>query len=179
VNDDATPRYRPGVEVATTPGSVVHRSHLVDLIQYLPMTATVQREPVLCVPSWIMKYYILDLSPHNSLVRWLVDQGHTVFMLGWRNPDESDALLSMQDYVVLGLFEPLAVMARRLPDTPVHACGYCLGGTLLSLAAAAQGAPGSSPAVEPTAPLASVTLLAAETDFSEPGPVSRGCHGSR
>ncbi|OYU77821.1 MAG: poly-beta-hydroxybutyrate polymerase, partial [Burkholderiales bacterium PBB5] len=130
--------YHPGVDVAITSGKVVHRNALVELIQYLPTTPRVQAEPVFIVPSWIMKYYILDLSPHNSLVRWLVSQGHTVFILSWRNPDEADALLSMDDYLALGIFDCLARPQR------------------------VDGA-------ELLAPLASVSLLAAETDFSEPG----------
>ncbi|MFZ2987671.1 PHA/PHB synthase family protein, partial [Ideonella sp.] len=127
--------FLPGRDVAVTPGRVVHRNALVELIQYTPSTATVQREPVFIVPSWIMKYYILDLSPHNSMVRWLVDQGHTVFIISWRNPDESDALLGLDDYLQLGVFDSLAAIRRLVPDEAVHACGYCLGGTLLSIAA--------------------------------------------
>jgi polyhydroxyalkanoate synthase subunit PhaC len=161
--------YRPGIEVAVTAGQVVYRNALVELIQYAPLTATVQTEPVFIVPSWIMKYYILDLSPHNSLVRWLVSQGHTVFILSWRNPDASDALLDMADYLDLGVFDPLAAIGRLLPGQPVHACGYCLGGTLLALAAAALARPGRIEGAERLPELCSLSLLAAETDFSEPG----------
>ncbi len=161
--------YRPGHEVAITPGQVVHRNHLTELIQYLPKTARVQAEPIFIVPSWIMKYYILDLSPGNSLVRWLVDQGHTVFILSWRNPDESDALLGMADYLEQGVLDNLAAIARLVPEQPVHACGYCLGGTLLSLAAAALARPEQVAGADQLPALASVSLLAAETDFSEPG----------
>jgi len=161
--------FEPGVDVAVTPGKVVHRNHLVELIQYLPLTASVQAEPVFIVPSWIMKYYILDLSPHNSMVKWLVEQGHTVFVLSWRNPDESDALLGLDDYLALGIFDSLAAIARLLPDQAVHACGYCLGGTLLSMAAAALARPAQVAQAEALAPLRSITLLATETDFSEPG----------
>jgi polyhydroxyalkanoate synthase len=161
--------YQPGVDVATTPGRVVHRNHLVELIQYSPSTPQVNAEPVFIVPSWIMKYYILDLSPHNSLVKWLVGQGHTVFMLSWRNPDEGDALLDMADYLQLGVFDPLAAIARCVPGEAVHAMGYCLGGTLLSIGAAALARPGQVAGAEQLPALASLSLLAAETDFSEPG----------
>ena len=161
--------YLPGVDLAVTPGKVVHRNALAELIQYEAQTPQVQAEPVFIVPSWIMKYYVLDLSPHNSMVRWLVSQGHTVFIVSWRNPDEGDALLDMDDYLQLGVFDPLAAIARLLPDTPVHACGYCLGGTLLAIGAAALARPQRVQNAELLAPLASVSLLAAETDFSEPG----------
>ncbi|HOM15609.1 MAG TPA: alpha/beta fold hydrolase [Rubrivivax sp.] len=161
--------YRPGVDLAVTPGKVVHRNALVELIQYAPHTPAVHAEPVFIVPSWIMKYYVLDLSPHNSLVRWLVSQGHTVFIVSWRNPDAGDALLAMQDYLQLGVFDPLAAIARLLPGERVHACGYCLGGTLLAIGAAALARPQAVQRAELLAPLASVSLLAAETDFSEPG----------
>jgi polyhydroxyalkanoate synthase len=161
--------YLPGVDLAITPGKVVHRNALVELIQYAPLTPKVHAEPVFIVPSWIMKYYVLDLSPHNSMVRWLVSQGHTVFIVSWRNPDEGDALLSMEDYLQLGVFDPLAAIARLLPKTRVHACGYCLGGTLLAIGAAALARPQRVQRAELLAPLASVSLLAAETDFSEPG----------
>ncbi len=161
--------YRPGQDVAVTPGRVVHRNRLVELIQYAPGTPTVAAEPVFIVPSWIMKYYILDLSPENSLVRWLVAQGHTVFILSWRNPDAADALLDMTDYLQLGVFDPLAALARLVPGERVHACGYCLGGTLLAIAAAALARPQKVERAQLLAPLASVSLLAAETDFTEPG----------
>ncbi len=161
--------YQPGVDLAVTPGKVVHRNALVELIQYAPQTPQVHAEPVFIVPSWIMKYYVLDLSAHNSMVRWLVAQGHTVFIVSWRNPDEGDALLGMSDYLELGVFDPLAAIARLVPHTPVHACGYCLGGTLLAIGAAALARPQRVQRAELLPALASVSLLAAETDFSEPG----------
>lgn len=162
-------QYRPGIEVALTPGKVVHRNRLIELIQYEATTPRVQAEPILIVPSWIMKYYILDLSPHNSMVRWLVEQGHTVFILSWHNPDESDALLGMEDYLELGVFDALAAIKRLLPGQAVHACGYCLGGTLLAIAAAALARPARVAQAAALPPLASLSLLASETDFSEPG----------
>jgi len=161
--------YLPGIDLAVTPGKVVHRNALVELIQYTAQTPKVHAEPVFIVPSWIMKYYVLDLSPYNSMVRWLVEQGHTVFIVSWRNPDEGDALLAMDDYLQLGVFDPLAAIARLLPRTRVHACGYCLGGTLLAIGAAALARPQRIERAGLLAPLASLSLLAAETDFSEPG----------
>ncbi len=166
--DSAQPLYRPGKEVACTPGEVVYRNHLVELIQYAPTTRRVQSEPLLIIPSWIMKFYILDLSPHSSLVRYLVDKGHTVFMLSWRNPDERDALLDMEDYLRLGVLHPLAEITRRTQGVPIHTVGYCLGGTLLGMAAAALARPGGVHHT-PIAPLASMTLLAAQLDFRDPG----------
>jgi polyhydroxyalkanoate synthase len=162
-------RFEPGRDVALTPGRVVHRNALVELIQYTPTTDRVQAEPVFIVPSWIMKYYILDLSPTNSMVRWLVAQGHTVFILSWRNPDEGDALLDMDDYLQLGVFDALAAIHRLVPRQAVHAAGYCLGGTLLAIAAAALARPAGVQGGARLPALASVSLLAAETDFSEPG----------
>jgi polyhydroxyalkanoate synthase len=162
-------QYRPGIEVAVTPGAVVMRNRLVELIQYAPTTDTVQAEPIFIVPSWIMKYYILDLSPHNSMVRWLTDQGHTVFILSWKNPDAGDADIGLNDYLRWGVLDSLARIRELVPDQAVHACGYCLGGTLLSIAAAALSRPDQVSGAARLAPLASVSLLAAETDFTEPG----------
>ncbi|NGZ84502.1 PHA/PHB synthase family protein [Duganella aceris] len=165
VSQPVDQRFEPGRQVALTPGMVVYRNELIELIRYAPQTDTVYREPVLIVPSWIMKYYILDLSPHNSLVRYLVGQGHTVLMISWRNPDARDRDLGMEDYLQRGLFAALDQTAALCGGAPVHGVGYCLGGTLLSIAAAAIGA-GEQPA---HGKLASLTLLAAQTDFSEPG----------
>lgn len=165
-----TRHFRVGREVAATPGKVVYKNHLMELLRYDPQTASVHAEPILIVPSWIMKYYILDLSPHNSLVRYLVERGHTVYMLSWRNPDASDRDLSMDDYLRLGAFEALRAVATFHPHgMGVHAVGYCLGGTLLAIAVAALARPGGVVGSRDLPGICSVTLLAAQTDFSEPG----------
>ena len=156
--------YLPGRDVAVTPGKIVFRNDLIELIQYAPHTQQVFAEPILIVPSWIMKFYILDLSPHNSMVRFLVEQGHTVFMISWRNPDEKDRDLGMHDYVESGLFDALLEVARITHKKPVHTVGYCLGGTLLSIGLAALANRGHD-----VPPIKSMSLLAAQTDFSEPG----------
>jgi len=150
-----------GKDLAMTSGDVVMRNDLVELIRYHPTTKTVRPEPILIVPAWIMKYYILDLTQQRSLVAYLRDQGFEVYIMSWKDPDKDDADLSMQDYLDLGIRASVEHI-KQSGAKHIHAVGYCLGGTLLSIAAAAM-------ARDQDATFCTVSLLASQVDFSEPG----------
>ncbi len=157
--------FMVGKTVGITPGKVIYRNRLIELIQYTPTTETVYAEPILIVPAWIMKYYILDLSPHNSLVKYLVDHGYSVFMISWKNPGPEDRDLGMNDYLTLGAMTALDVVSTIIPGRNIHTVGYCIGGSLLSMAAAAMGRDHDNR-------LQSVTLFATQTDFTDVGELS-------
>ena len=136
--------FAPGRNLALTPGKVVHRNRLIELIQYSPTTEQVHKTPLLILPPWINKFYILDMQPKNSMVRYLVSQGFTVFVVSWKNPDASMDDIDIEDYMDLGPLEASDV-AREITGSPtVNAMGYCIGGTLLTLALATLAGKGDN-----------------------------------
>jgi polyhydroxyalkanoate synthase len=157
-----TANFQPGKQVAVSQGKVVYRNSLIELIQYAPKQPQVHAEPVLIIPAWIMKYYILDLSPHNSLVNYLLEHGHTVFIISWHNPLASERDLGMDDYLRMGIFDAMDAVTAVVPERQIHAVGYCIGGTLLAIATAFL-------TQKSDLRLRSITLLAAQTDFTEAG----------
>lgn len=166
--DGATPPselpFQPGKDVALTPGKVVFRNKLIELIQYSPATDKVSANPILIVPAWIMKFYILDLSAHNSMIKYLVEQGHTVYIVSWLNPQEEDRNLCMDDYIRYGFLEAVDTISDIQPNTKIQAVGYCIGGTLASIGAAVM-------ARESDDRLQSLSLFTAQTDFAEGGEI--------
>jgi polyhydroxyalkanoate synthase subunit PhaC len=155
-------KFEVGKNLATTPGKVIWQNPLMQLIQYEPATDEVCKRPLLIVPPWINKFYVLDLTPEKSMIRWLVEQGHTVFVISWVNPDESLARKSFEDYMREGIFEALGVIEQATGERRVNAVGYCVGGTLLAVALAFMANQGDER-------IASATLLTAQVDFTHAG----------
>jgi polyhydroxyalkanoate synthase subunit PhaC len=157
-----TSMFEVGRNLATTPGKVIFQNELLQLIQYAPSTATVLKRPVLIVPPWINKFYVLDLTPEKSFVKWCVDQGITVFCVSWVNPDAHLAQKSFEQYGREGILAALDAIKRATGEDEVNAIGYCVGGTLLSAMVAAMAAWGDDR-------IQSATLLAAQVDFTYAG----------
>jgi len=154
--------FRLGENIATTSGKIVYQNNLMQLIQYAPSTQAVRRRPLLIVPPWINKFYVLDLKPKNSFIKWAVDQGHTVFVISWVNPDEKLAEKSFEDYMLEGPVAALGAIERATDERRVNAVGYCLGGTLLASTAAYLAAKNDDR-------LASATYFVTLVDFTDVG----------
>lgn len=159
--------YEVGKNLATTPGKVVYRNSLIELIQYEPTTESVFKTPILFIPPWINKYYILDLTPDESFIKWIVDKGFTVFVVSWVNPDERYAEFGFEDYAREGVIESLNVIYEITKEKIINAIGYCGGGTLLSPVLAALADPKCK--IKPKAQIGAVTLLAPLLDFEKAG----------
>ena len=154
-----------GRNIAVSPGKVVYQNELIQLIQYAPSTETVLKRPLLIIPPWINKFYILDLRPKNSLVRWAVAQGHTVFMVSWVNPDERLAAKGFDDYMREGVLDAVDAITHVTGESEINAIGYCLGGTLL-------GATLAYMAAREDHRIASATFLVTMLDFRDPGEIN-------
>ena len=157
--------FKIGENVATTPGKVVYQNELIQLLQYAPTTETVKRRPLLIIPPWINKFYILDLRPRNSFIRWAVEQGHTVFVISWVNPDERLAQKSFEDYMREGLLAALDAMEQATGEREANVIGYCLGGTLLAATLAYLTA-------KHDRRIKSATFFVTMVDFTEAGELS-------
>jgi polyhydroxyalkanoate synthase len=157
--------FEVGRNLAVTPGKVVWQNDLMQLIQYAPQTEKVARRPLLIIPPWLNKYYILDLQPENSMVRWLVENGHTVFMISWVNPDASHAGKTFDDYLLEGPIAALDAIERATGEREVNAVGYCLGGILLAIACAWLAARGERKRIR------SATMLTALLDYTDVGEI--------
>ncbi|TWB83066.1 polyhydroxyalkanoate synthase [Nitrospirillum amazonense] len=157
--------FEVGRNIAVTPGKVVFQNELMQLIQYAPLTETVHKTPLLIIPPWINKFYILDLKPANSLIRWLTEQGHTVFVISWVNPNEKLAAKDFEDYMVEGPLAALDAIKDATGEEGVNAIGYCIGGTLLSGTLAYMAA-------KKDARIKSAMYLVTLTDFTDVGELS-------
>ena len=156
--------FQVGRNLATTPGSVVYRNHMFELIQYAPTTEKVHKVPLLIFPPWINKFYIMDLKAQNSLVKWIVDQGFTLFVVSWVNPDASYAGIGMDDYIRDGFIRAMAEVRRITGEPQINAVGYCIAGTTLSLTLGHLQKAGDKT-------VKTATLFTTLTDFSDPGEV--------
>jgi poly[(R)-3-hydroxyalkanoate] polymerase subunit PhaC len=157
--------FKIGENVAATPGKVVYQNELIQLIQYAPTTETVKRRPLLIIPPWINKFYVLDLRPKNSFIRWAVAQGHTVFVISWVNPDERLARKSFEDYMREGPIAALDAMEQATGEREANVIGYCLGGTLLAATLAYMAAKRDTR-------VKSATYFVTMVDFKEAGELS-------
>ena len=155
-------KFEVGVNVATTPGKVVFQNELLQLIQFAPATDKVHELPLLIFPPWINKYYILDLRPENSMIRWLTEQGFSVFLVSWVNPAPKLAHKTFEDYMLEGVYEAVEATLKQAGTKRLNAVGYCIAGTMLSCTLAHMAAKGDDR-------IASATFFAAQQDFSEPG----------
>jgi len=156
-------KFEPGKNVAATPGKVVYRNELIELIHYSPTTEKQYQKPLLIVPPWINKYYILDLRPENSLVKWLTDKGYSVFIISWRNPDADMAEIGLDDYMRLGVLSAIDKVREATGEAKINTVGYCIGGTLLSCTLAHLAARGELDQIGCS------TFLVTQVDFSEAG----------
>ena len=156
--------FTVGVNIATTPGSVVFRNRLFELIQYTASTETVHATPLLIFPPWINKFYVMDLKPQNSLIKWIVDQGFTLFVVSWVNPDASYADTGMDDYIREGFLTAMAEVRKATDQAQINAVGYCIAGTTLGLTLAHLQKAGD-------ASVKSATFFTTLADFSDPGEV--------
>ena len=157
-----TSAFELGRNVAVTPGKVVYQCRMFQLIQYAPTTEKVFQRPLLVVPPWINKFYIMDLQPKNSMLRWLVEQGHTVFVISWVNPDESFRETAFEDYMKEGVLHAADVVEQITGEKEINAVGYCIGGTLLTTTLAYMKNKGDNR-------IQSATFFTTMLDFSEPG----------
>ncbi|NBN62485.1 class I poly(R)-hydroxyalkanoic acid synthase [Microvirga tunisiensis] len=155
-------KFEVGRNLALTPGKVIARNDVCELIQYTPTTDTVLKRPLLIVPPWINKFYILDLTPDKSFIQWAVDQGHTVFVISWVNPDERQAQKGFEHYMREGILNALDVIRRATKEEKVNAIGYCVGGTLLAVTLAYMAATGDDR-------IASATFFTTQVDFTHAG----------
>ena len=154
--------FEVGKNVATTPGKVIFQNELMQLIQYTPTTKTVYEVPLLIIPPWINKFYILDLRKENSFIQWAVDQGHTVFIISWKNPDASYADTEFEDYMLKGILTALDKVKEETGIDNANTIGYCIGGTLLA-------ATNAYLASKRRKPVKSTTYFTTMVDFEEPG----------